>query len=209
MLKFVTTPKNDPVTLLGTQHVVCSKHKSWVEHRLTSTSSRFTWYRAQHSLPTWPITWYLLLNSQALECVTWDLESRDTITWEPSEGGRVYYECYGGLYPFLVTTTTLRINLKLTFRLLVMCRTCKAENPKWSKGVRVPVKDLPLFFASQPSWNFEQKIYGHNVVVSKPSWLWLTFSIWYEDYFCGIWRGFSLRCSLFSVISKPVYLEYA
>ena len=47
-----------------------------------------------------------------------------------------------------------------------MCRTCKAENPKWSKGVRVPVKDLPLFFASQPSWNFEQKIYGHNVVVS-------------------------------------------
>ena len=49
-----------------------------------------------------------------------------------------------------------------------MCRTCKAENPKWSKGVRVPVKDLPLFFASQPSWNFEQKIYGHNVVVSLP-----------------------------------------
>ncbi|XP_063686934.1 uncharacterized protein LOC134820475 [Bolinopsis microptera] len=48
-----------------------------------------------------------------------------------------------------------------------MCRTCKAENPKWSKGVRVPVKDLPLFFASQPSWNFEQKIYGHNVVVSE------------------------------------------
>ena len=31
--------------------------------------------------------------------------------------------------------------------------------------MRVPVQELPLFFASQPSWNFEQKIYGHNVVV--------------------------------------------
>lgn len=47
-----------------------------------------------------------------------------------------------------------------------MCRTCKADNPKWSKGVRVPVEGLHLFFASQPSWNFEQKIYGHNVVIT-------------------------------------------
>ena len=31
--------------------------------------------------------------------------------------------------------------------------------------MRVPVQELPLFFTSQLSWNFEQKIYGHNVVV--------------------------------------------
>ena len=48
-----------------------------------------------------------------------------------------------------------------------MCRLCNAGSPDWSSGVRVPVQELPLFFASQPSWNFEQKIYGHNVVVTN------------------------------------------
>ena len=33
--------------------------------------------------------------------------------------------------------------------------------------MRVPVQELPLFFASQPSWNFEQKIYGHKVVMTN------------------------------------------
>jgi hypothetical protein len=31
MLKFVRTAKNDSVTQLGMHHVVCDKHKSWVE----------------------------------------------------------------------------------------------------------------------------------------------------------------------------------
>ena len=33
--------------------------------------------------------------------------------------------------------------------------------------MRVPVQELKTFFASQPNWNFEQKIYGHNVVVTN------------------------------------------
>ncbi|KAL5269323.1 hypothetical protein ACHWQZ_G002963 [Mnemiopsis leidyi] len=46
-----------------------------------------------------------------------------------------------------------------------MCRSCKSDAPKWGHGVKIPVKDLPRFFESQQSWNFEQKIYGRNVEV--------------------------------------------
>ncbi|XP_063684248.1 uncharacterized protein LOC134818562 [Bolinopsis microptera] len=46
-----------------------------------------------------------------------------------------------------------------------MCRSCKSDAPKWGCGVKIPVKDLPRFFESQQSWNFEQKIYGRNVEV--------------------------------------------
>lgn len=46
-----------------------------------------------------------------------------------------------------------------------MCRSCKSDAPKWGQGIKVPVKDLPRFFESQQSWNFEQKIYGRNVEI--------------------------------------------
>ena len=51
------------------------------------------------------------------------------------------------------------------FSCSIMCRSCKSDAPKWGHGIKVPVSDLPRFFESQQSWNFEQKIYGRNVEV--------------------------------------------
>ena len=48
-----------------------------------------------------------------------------------------------------------------------MCRNCAL--PEWGEPMKIPVKELPAFFAKQISWNFERLNYGGGAVMETVS----------------------------------------